>query len=221
MLSNKKAVIFDLDGTLIHSMWVWRELDKEYAAIHNLKPNKDFYKKMEGMSFSEVAKHYVDTFDFGPSVEEVMEDWLKMITHKFKHEVPIKPFVKEMLNHCKEAGLKMGIATSCARDLVLTVLESHGIEEYFDTIVTSCEAGAGKPAPDVYLKAAKELEVDPKDCMVFEDVPNGVRAGKSAGMTACAVEDIENEQLRDELKMLGDFYITSYEDVLNKTYEVL
>lgn len=218
---NKKAAIFDLDGTLIHSMWVWQTVDKEYALRHNLKPTKEFYKAMEGMGFSEVAKHYVDTFNLGLTVEEVKNEWLDMTINKFKNEVPMKPYVKEMLDHCKGLGLKMGIATSCNRLLVHAVLGKHNIEHYFDIIVTSCEAGAGKPSPDVYLKAAMGLGVEPKDCIVFEDVPNGARAGKNAGMTACVVEDIDNEDLREELRQIGDFYITSYEDILNGTHEVL
>lgn len=88
-------------------------------------------------------------------------------------------------------------------------------------MLTSDEAKAGKPAPDVYLKAADLLKVHPKDCLVFEDVPKGILAGKNAGMKVCAVFDEASRGQEKRKRELADYYIRSFEDIKNNTYEVL
>ena len=86
---------------------------------------------------------------------------------------------------------------------------------------TSDEAKAGKPAPDVYLKVAESLGVKPERCLVFEDVPNGILAGKNAGMKVCAVEAPFSKPQEERKKELADYYIQDYDDIKNNTYEVL
>ena len=101
------------------------------------------------------------------------------------------------------------------------VATAHDLYSYIEVFQTSDEVKKGKPAPDVFLSAAKHLKVDPADCLVFEDIPNGILAGKNAGMTVCAVADQYSEDLIDTKKKLADFYITSYEQVLDHSYEDL
>ena len=90
--------------------------------------------------------------------------------------------------------------------------------EYFSEIKTSCEVGRGKPFPDIYLKVAENLEVDPSDCLVFEDIANGVRAGKNAGMTVGCVKDRQPEDQWKEIVALADFSIEDYEEVIEKLF---
>ena len=94
-------------------------------------------------------------------------------------------------------------------------------DDYIQEIVTACEVERGKPAPDVYLEAARRLCAEPGNCLVFEDVPMGIRAGKNAGMQVCAVEDPFSSQQVQEKRRLADYYISNYEQVLNCSYEVL
>ena len=85
---------------------------------------------------------------------------------------------------------------------------------YFDTIITSCEVGAGKPAPDIYLEAAKRVGVEPEHCLVFEDIVTGLTAGKRAGMKLCAVEDMYSADQREAKKQMADYYVENYLDLL-------
>ena len=101
------------------------------------------------------------------------------------------------------------------------MLDAHGIRTLFDCILTSDEAKAGKPAPDVYLKVAEKLNVLPAQCLVFEDVPKGILAGKNAGMTVCAVYDAAAEYQEEKKRELADYSIRDFFDIKNKTYEVL
>ena len=215
MLKQIKAAIFDLDGTLVDSMWVWETVDIEYMEQYQLKEPKDFYQAIEGMSLKEVAEYYVREFpQLNRTVESVQQEWMDMAYEKYRTEVPLKSGVKEFLQHLRDAGIKIGIATSNARELANVVLEAHGIAEYFDYISSACEAKKGKPAPDVYLKAAEMLQVEPQTCLVFEDVPNGIEAGRRAGMKVCAVEDRFTASLREEKKALADYYINDYFELL-------
>lgn len=219
MLKNKKAVIFDLDGSLVDSMWLWKEIDIEFLGARGMELPEDFQQKIEGMSFTETAIYSKERFQLTETVEELKDIWNVMAMDKYSHEVPFKPHAEEFLKHCKERGIPMGIATSNSKQLVQAVSDALGLHNYIETIVTSCEVNRGKPAPDVYLEVARRLQVKPEECLVFEDIPAGIMAGKAAGMTVCGVEDTYSMYLKEEKKRLADFYIADYIQVLKDTYE--
>ena len=222
MLEEIKGVIFDMDGTLIDSMWVWEEVDVDYVKRYQLVEPEGFYEAIEGMSFTDVAKYYKKTFpQIRDSVEQIKADWMEMGYRLYRDEVELKSGVKEFLEELKKCGIKIGIATSNDRDMTEMVLEARGILQEFDAICTSDEVKIGKPAPDVYLKAAEDLGVDPKDCLIFEDVPAGLMAGKSAGMKTCAVADKFSEDQIEKKRALADYFSQDYFEVLKGTYEQL
>lgn len=214
MLTGKKAVIFDMDGSLVDSMWVWTEVDDVYMEKYGLTMPENFHKEIEGMSFTETAQYFVDTFpQLNFTVEEVKREWQEMTMDMYCTRVPLKPGAGEFLRRVKQAGIRLGIATSNARELAEAALDALQIHELFDTVRTSCEVAKGKPAPDVYLKAAEDLKVDPAECLVFEDIPSGILAGKRAGMTVCAVEDDFSRPYEKEKRELADYYICDYAEV--------
>lgn len=214
MLKNKKAVIFDLDGSLVDSMWLWKEIDIEFLGARGMELPEDFQQKIEGMSFTETAVYSKERFRLTETVEELKEIWNAMAMDKYAHEVTYKPHAEQFLKYCKEQGILMGIATSNSRELVQAVSDALGFHNYIETIVTSCDVNRGKPAPDVYLEVARQLQVKPEECLVFEDIPAGIMAGKAAGMTTCAVEDAYSADMAGEKRRLADYYITDYIQVL-------
>ena len=139
-----------------------------------------------------------------------------MSGEKYRNEVPLKPGVKEFLDYLKERNMKIGISSSNSRELIQMVLEAHGILEYFDCITTCCEVKRGKPEPDVYLKTAQGLEVEPEACLVFEDVPMGILAGKRAGMKVCAIDDAYSRKQEFQKRELADWYILDYTQLAEK-----
>lgn len=221
MLQNIESIIFDLDGTLVDSMWVWDEIDIEFLSKRGLRLPPTYQKEIEGMSFTETAIYTKELFQLPESVEELKTIWNQMALEKYAKKVPLKPGVEMFLNDCREKEISMGIATSNSKELVDVVVKAHSLGDYIQVIVTSCEVAKGKPAPDVYLEAARRLCTSPEHCLVFEDVPMGILAGKNAGMKVCAVKDTFSEDQQKEKKELADYYISSYEDVLQHSYEVL
>lgn len=213
MLCNIDAVIFDLDGSLVDSMWMWHEIDIEYLGRYQLAVPEDLQQQIEGFSFSETAHYFKNRFQLPDSIEEIKRTWNEMAWDKYMHEVPLKPGAEEFLKLCRRRGIKLGIATSNSRELVTNVADTHGLHDYFSCIMTSCDVGKGKPAPDIYLAVAKHLEVLPQRCLVFEDIIPGIMAGKAAGMTVCAVEDAYSLDQTDAKKELADYYIKDFYEI--------
>lgn len=217
MLENIKAVIFDLDGTLVDSMWMWKSIDMEYLAAKKVSIPEDleaFQDELEGMGFTETAKFFKERFQIEDSLEEIKETWLLMSREKYCHEVPLKPGALEFLKELKKRKISVGISSSNSRELIAEVLKAHNIEAYFDYITTCCEVPKSKPAPDVYLKTAQGLGAAPEDCLVFEDVPMGILAGKRAGMKVCAIEDAYSKKQERQKRELADWYVQDYLEVL-------
>lgn len=210
MLKNTDAVIFDLDGSLVDSMWMWRAIDIEYLGRFGIPLPEDLQSKIEGMSFSETAVYFKEFFHIPDSLEKIKDDWNRMAWDKYANEVPLKPGIPEFLRGCREHGIKLGIATSNSRELVENIVEVHKLRDYFSCIMTGCDVAHGKPAPDIYLAVSEKLRVNPERCLVFEDIIPGIQAGKSAGMKVCAVEDAYSLQTKENKKALADFYIEDY-----------
>ena len=209
-----KAVLFDFDGTLADSMWMWDDIDIEYLGSRGIALPDTLQKEIEGMSFSETAIFFKETFHLDDSLEEIKADWNRMAMDKYIHEVPLKTGVLEFLQLLKSDGIRMGIATSNSRELVDAALESLAIQDFFQTVTIGCEVAAGKPSPDIYLKVAERLQVCPEECLVFEDVPAGILAGKRAGMPVIAVQDNFSDSMTEEKKELADMYINDYNEMI-------
>ena len=206
-LENKKAMLFDLDGTLVDSMWMWEAIDIEFLGDYGYECPDDIQRAIEGMSFSETAVYFKERFDLPLSLDEIKAVWTRMSIDKYRHEVPLKPGVLEFLKYCKENGIRTGIGTSNGSEIVDAVLTSLKVKEY-------CDVVHGKPEPDIYLEVAKRLGVQPENCLVFEDIPAGIMAGKAAGMPVIAVEDDFSADLMDEKRELADAVISDYRELL-------
>ena len=222
MLTNIDAIIFDIDGTLVDSMHVWTDIDDIFLEKYHLKEPENFHEGMEGKSYSETAQYFLDLFPELPHTKEELEaEWHEMAFEIYTKELQLKKGAYNFILDMHKEGIKLGIATSNSRDLAEGLLMNTAVLQYFDAVWTSDEAKAGKPAPDVYLKVAESLGVKPERCLVFEDVPNGILAGKNAGMKVCAVEDSFSNPQIIRKKELADYYIQDYDDIQNNTFEVL
>jgi len=214
MLDEIEAIIFDLDGTLIDSMNVWSEIDQEYMAKLGIPIPADLRNDIEGMGFAEVAVYFQNRFHIQQSVKEITDEWHEMAYDKYAKEIRLKPGAGDFLRDMKKRDRKLGIATSNSRQLLKAVLVSNGVDDLFDAFCTSDEVNNSKPAPDVYLKVADKLNVSPESCLVFEDIPQGIMAGKNAGMRVCAVEDNFSMPVADLKKDIADYYIKSFYDIV-------
>ena len=212
--SDIEAVIFDLDGTLADSMWMWADIDREYLSRFGLKPDRKLGAQVAGMSIEETAAFFKKNYGLKDSIERIIQDWVDMSIENYKHKVKFKPYAVEAIKLFKANGLRTAIASSNGVEMVKACLKSNEVEEYFDAVVTSSEAEHGKPAPDVYLLAAKRIGAEPSACMVFEDIPAGLMAGHAAGMKTIGVRDDHSSGSEADMRALADAYFEGFEDFL-------
>jgi len=173
----------------------------------------DLQQSIEGKSFHETAVYFKERFNIPDELEKIKTDWNNMALEIYKTRVTLKEGALDFLKFLKENNIKTAIATSNSRVLTDIVLEALDISAYFDTVITACEVGKGKPSPDIYLTAAEKVGVSPDDCVVFEDITPGIMAGKNAGMTVFAVDDDFSKAYEEEKKALADYYIDNFYQV--------
>jgi HAD superfamily hydrolase (TIGR01509 family) len=215
MLKDIKAVIFDMDGTLIDSLWIWKKVDVEYLKKHEIEVPDDLQKSIAGLSFTETAVYFKNRFNIEDDVETIKLEWQEMVGEYYRTVIKIKNGVREFLEYLKQNNFKIGMATSSFKSLVDDVLKSNYIYEYFDEIVTTCEVPRDKSFPDVFLETAKRLGIKPEQCLVFEDTHSAVLGARSAGMKVIGVYDEHGTCTLKELAEVTDHLIEDFECIVN------
>ena len=214
LLKNAGAVIFDFDGTLVDSMWLWTDIDIEFLARFGHSFERSMQDDIEGMSITECALYFQERYGIPMTVEEMKQCWIDMSVSKYATEIGLKPYVREILTELKRAGIPMGICSSSHIDMIEACMDHNKIRDYFRAVTTACEVERGKPSPDIYLLAAKKIGADPWNCVAFEDVTQGLLAAKAAGMTAVGVYDRFSAIHESANREIADYYIRSFSEVL-------
>ncbi|MBC2580900.1 HAD family phosphatase [Clostridium sp. DJ247] len=210
MLKDIKGAIFDMDGTLIDSMWVWSKIDADYLKKRNITLPKNLKENIQHMSFNEVAQYFKDRFNIQDTIEEITTEWNEMALYEYTHNVKLKPGAKDFLNLLKSKGIKIALATSNCHLLIETALKNNRIYNFFDSISTTDEVSRGKDFPDIYLLSANRLNLLPEECVVFEDILPAVKGAKAAGMTVIGVHDLYSDYQKKDIIELADKYICEY-----------
>lgn len=209
-----KAAIFDLDGTLLDSMWVWEKIDFDFLAKRRLTVPDKYAQEICSKSFKETAEYTIALFGLKESAEDIMEEWNRMAIDEYSHHVRLKPHAKEYLLFLKELGIKLGTATALPKVLYEPVLRNNRVYELFDAFCSTDEVSCGKESPDIYLLAAKKLNVLPCDCIVFEDVLPAIKGIVSAGMQAYGVYDQYSKHEQAQIRELAKGYIRDFTEML-------
>lgn len=205
--------IFDMDGSLVDSMWVWTAIDREFLGRHGYRVPENFQKDLGGMSLKEMSYYFKERFSIPLSPEEIQEEWNRMAICKYQHEVDLKPGAETLLAWLRENHIKTGIATSNSRKLVEALLESLGLSGFFHAVITGDEVTKGKPDPEIYLRASRKMGTRPERCLVFEDIVPGLQAGLAAGMQVCSVWDRASAGKQEEKEALAHYSIRDFRDI--------
>ena len=209
IMKSIKAVLFDFDGTIADSLEVWTELDRIFFLRRSITADSSELD-LNGLCFSEVAAYIKKTFGLKESAEKIKQEWRTLYTELFFSRASLKNKVYEFIKALKREGLKVCIGTSNDREIVSKIMTSSRLTDDIDHILTCCETGKSKPHPKVYLDLASKMNLTPPECIVFEDSPEGIAAGKNAGMKVVAVHNRANHRHEKQIIDESDFYIEDY-----------
>jgi HAD superfamily hydrolase (TIGR01509 family) len=198
-----QAVVFDLDGVLVDSEHVWDEARKELSAERGGRWHDQASRDMMGMSSLEWSRYMHDVIGLEDPPEEISAEVVRRLEEIYRRELPLIDGAVEAVERLA-ARWPLGLASSSNRELIDLVLELSGLAQNFRVTVSSEEVARGKPAPDVYLEAARRLGVAPEGCAAIEDSENGIRSAKAAGMRVLAIPNPQFPPAEDALALADD-----------------
>ena len=191
MLFNRlpKAVLWDMDGTLIDSEPHWLKSERDLAAKHNATWSEDDGKSLIGLSLSESSKVYKEKLNLEISSDEIIETLTASVSNELAKEIIWRPGAKELLQELRRRKIKTALVTMSLRSMAQQVVDAMGFDA-FDVIVAGDDVVHGKPHAEPYLKAAKLLGVAPEDCVAFEDSISGILSAEAAGTKAVGIPNV-------------------------------
>ncbi len=184
------AVIFDLDGVLLDSESAWLAAKRAVVAEWGGSWKEEASRAMLGMSAPEWSVYMRDELAIDREPEEIDAEVVKRLLVGYRERLPLLPGAVEAVERLA-ARWPLGLASSSNLEVIEVVMEAGGFAQYLKTWVSSEEVGAGKPAPDVFLEAARRMEVDPAACAAIEDSHNGILSAHAAGMAVIALPNHE------------------------------
>jgi HAD superfamily hydrolase (TIGR01509 family) len=206
------AAIFDLDGTLVDSMWVWERIDVDFLAKRGIEVPPDYFDAISALGFRETANYTIERFSLGESPDALMREWNDMAIDEYSHNIGLKPGAGEYLERLRAAGVRLAVATSSPPELSEPALVNNGIREFFDVVCTAGDVARGKEFPDIFLYAAERISTNPGRCLVFEDTLPAVKSAKRAGMSVWGVYDESSSDHWEEIKRTADGYLRNFRD---------
>ncbi len=211
-----KGAIFDLDGTLIDSMFIWDTIGEDYLKSFDIEPKENFAEIFKTFTLKQTAEYYRNNYDIKLSIQEIVDGINKMVDEVYRSKVVLKPGISDFLKRLQRSGVKMCVATVTDRSIAEDVLKRLNVREYFSEIFTCAEVGYNKETPEIYREALKHLGTEKTETVVFEDVFHALKAAKDDGFKVAAVYD-EHEQMQEEMKEISDYYITDFDSFCFRT----
>jgi HAD superfamily hydrolase (TIGR01509 family) len=211
------AVVFDLDGVIVDSEHVWDEVRQQLAEERGGRWHDRASRDMMGMSSLEWSRYMHDVIGLEEMPEEINAEVVRRLEGIYRERLPLIPGAVEAV-HALAERWPLGLASSSNRELIDFVLEVSSLDRYFRATVSSEEVPRGKPAPDVYLEAARRLEAAPERCAAVEDSEAGIRSAKAAGMRVLAVPNPHFPPAAEALEA-ADVVLESVADVTPEAVE--
>lgn len=219
----RSAAVFDLDGTLIDSMEIWREVDEEFFARRGMKVPELYQEQIAHLGFHECARFTIEKYLPKEREQDIIAEWRILSQEKYAAKDGAKYFKRgaiEFLNCLHAQGMKMAVATASSEELFLPILKAARVAEYFSCFVTVEQAGKNKGHPDIFELAANRLGEKTGNCFVFEDNLMAIKAAKRAGMHTVGVYDEATRSQRALIENEADFYILSFDELPSRLCDI-
>ena len=214
-----KAVIFDMDGTLIDSTGIWHEIDVNFFAKRGMELPSDYAQHIVHLGLKQAAVFTKETYGIKESVQEIMDEWHNMSINMYRYNVDLKPFARDLLKLFKNNTIKMAIATANDEPLYKPCIERLKIGEYFDFIADVNSAKEGKQSAKIYLDLAKLMGEKPENVLVLEDMPLCIKTANKNGFVTVAVYDNASKAYNEDKKNNSLLFINNFGELIDKLEE--
>lgn len=212
-----KGAIFDMDGTLLDSMPVWKRLTQGYLKQFGVHITDQDYAVTEGFSQPQVAQYFADRYPELPGAQSLMDGMDRLISARYEAIAKPKEGVLDFLEGLRRRGVKMAIATLTARRHAEKALRDRDMLDYFEFMLTIEDVGISKREPDIYLQAAARMGLEPVECTVFEDAPYACATARRAGFRVCGMVEPAYAAGEDELRASSDLIVEhSFDELRGK-----
>ncbi|WP_302211593.1 HAD family phosphatase [uncultured Ruminococcus sp.] len=203
-IKDFKGHIFDLDGTLTKSNHVWSKIDEDFLGKRGIEVPEDYFKQVSAMNFEQAAVYTNDRFSLGENIQDIMKEWFDMAVYEYTNVIGLCGNAGEYVRRLKDQGRKIALATASTEELYRPVLKRNGILDCFDCFVSTEQVKRGKGFPDVYELAAEKLGLEARDCVVYEDIVEGIKGAKAGGFFAVACLNDHYSHDWDEMRDIAD-----------------
>lgn len=210
-----KGIIFDLDGTLIDSMHVWENVDRDFVTENGGIYTSDISEAVKTMTIMQSAEYFKNRFSLDMSCRQIIDRIEEMVSEKYHSSIPLKAGVSETLNKLSEMGIKMCVATATYNSLVNAALKRLGIFDMFEFIITCSDVGQGKDNPEIFYKAAEKLKLEIPEIIVAEDSLHCIKTAKNAGFFTAAVYDEFAASDREQILKYSDIYVNKINEIID------
>ncbi len=214
-----KAAIFDMDGTLLDSSWVWDKVDAKFHKMMNIKADVGYSEEIMHMPPTECAIYTINKYKLSNTPDEVKKIWYDIAKDLYEKEVKLKPGASKLLEVMVKNNIKICLATSCYVELSELSLKKNNIYDKFNHFLYCDKLGVNKKSADLYLACAEQMKISPKCCAVFEDIIAPLNSVKAYDMGYFAVDDIkQTPEIKKQLKKQADFYINDFNSFIKYGY---
>ncbi len=204
-----KGAIFDFDGTLVDSMFIWDTFGEDYLRTLGKEPKENLTETFKTFTLEQAAEYYREHYGVALSVSEIVDSVNEMVAETYRTKVALKCGVREFLEALKSQGVKMCVATVTDRPIVEDVLLRLGIRDFFDGILTCAEVGYNKETPHIYRAALEVLGTKKAETVVFEDALHALMTAKKDGFQVVGVYD-QHETKQSQMRAASDYYLSDY-----------
>lgn len=203
------AAIFDFDGTIADTAWLWQEVDRTFLGARGIEYTHEYARVLSVLGFGAGAQYTIETYGLRESPEDICAEWTRLSHALYRTRVQLRPGVQAYIDALRARGVRTALATANEPELIGT-MKRVDVNALFDTCVHGRDVGATKDQPDIYLEAARRLDVAPERCIVFEDIVPGVMAARDAGFLTCGVRSGDPAQEVDGLREEAELFLTDW-----------
>lgn len=216
MISRCKALIFDMDGTLIDSMGYWRRENIDFLIANNLPVPAEMRGREHLYNGRQSVELYNKTYHLNLSMDQYMRDRTQEMSSRYASGIPEKPGALNFIRQAHRRGYRMCVATATPTKDAIIALDKIGMTPYMEFVTSAEDVGEHKGDPRFFRAVAKKLGLPTNQCMVFEDALYAIKAAKRSGCHVYAIEEQTAQMDQHQIEMISDLYFHDYDELLGE-----